>query len=58
VDAILRALEVEKFQHCRIESGGGARPGERGMHLQRNEGEHHPFGTTEGTEIRKRTGQW
>jgi hypothetical protein len=58
VDAILRALgvaEVRVPQHCRVESGRGARSGERRVHLERNESGWHPFGTPEGTEIRKRT---
>jgi hypothetical protein len=58
VDAILRASEAVKVhlrQHCRVESGGGPRLGERGVHLQRIEGENHPLGTTESTGIRTRT---
>jgi hypothetical protein len=43
----LRDVEVRSLHYFRVESGEGARKGERGVHLQRNEGVHHPLRRTE-----------
>jgi hypothetical protein len=49
----LRIVEDRSFHHFRVESGGGGRKGERGVHLQRNEGGHHPLERTEGRGLDK-----
>jgi len=49
----LRVVEDRLFHIFRVESGGGARKGERGLPLQRNEGGHHPWGKTEGRGLNK-----
>jgi hypothetical protein len=41
----LKVAEVRPIRHCRVGSGGGERTGERGVHLQRNEGVHHRLRT-------------
>jgi hypothetical protein len=56
VDGMQKALRVVKdqlFHHFRVESGGGARKAEQEVHLQRNEGVHHPSGRTKGRVLDK-----
>jgi hypothetical protein len=49
----LRVVQDWSFHHSQIESGEGARKGEREVQLQRNEGGHHPLGRTEGRGLDK-----
>jgi hypothetical protein len=49
----LRVVEDRLFHHFRVESGGGARKSEQVLHLQRNEGGHHPLGRTAGRGLDK-----